>query len=58
MLSEETDLNSPSWNDPLNWHSRDGHTLRERNTSGEKKAIFPEVSTRSCRADEDLRKRR
>jgi hypothetical protein len=19
-----------SWNDPLNWHSRDGHTLRER----------------------------
>jgi hypothetical protein len=42
------------WNDPLNWHSRDGHTLRERNTSGEKEAIFPEVLARGRRADEDL----
>ena len=24
------DIRSPQWNDPLNWHSRDGHTLRER----------------------------
>src|SRR6202050_3113974 len=46
------------WSDPLNWHTRDGHTFRGGNASGEKKAIFPEVPAHSCRAHEDLRERR
>jgi hypothetical protein len=47
------------WNDPLNWHTRDGHTLWGRGSaSAEKKALFAEVPAHDRRAHEDLRERR
>ena len=45
------------WNDPLNWHTRDGHTFRERKGRAQE-TVFPEVPAHGCRADGDLRGRR
>ena len=43
-----------TWNDPLNWHTRDGHTFRERKARAQE-TVFPEVPAHGCRADGDLR---
>jgi hypothetical protein len=29
------------WNDPLNWHTRDGHTLRERKQRWREESDIP-----------------
>ena len=46
------------WNDPLNWHTRDGHTLQERKREWREETIFPEVSAHGRGAHEDLCERR
>src|SRR5260370_28011636 len=37
------DLAFWNWSEPLKWHTKMGHSFRERNHSGEK-AILPEIS--------------
>src|SRR5467141_4635943 len=41
------------WSEPLKWHTKIGHSFRERNHS-EEKAILPEISANGCRAHGDL----
>ena len=42
------------WNDPLNWHSRDGHTFLERKARAQE-TLFSEVPAHGCGAHGDLR---
>ena len=34
-------LHDKKWNDPLNWHTRDGHTLRERKQQWREESDIP-----------------
>src|SRR5258708_39348627 len=36
------------WNDPLNWHTRDGHTLRERKQQWREESDIPGSFSAAC----------
>src|SRR5260370_23237927 len=41
------------WSEPLKWHTKMGHSFRERNHS-EEKAVLPEISANGCCTHGDL----